>query len=279
VSIEFPEAYILAQQMNKELTGKQPLTCTLQNCTKLQNLGFINTHISDFERLCNKTIKTVICQGTGIQTKFSDALNLLLAPEYGGIILFHKKSDLTPKKFQLKIDFTDQTALTVTLTGMGVIHALLDNELYNSYVYRRDFSQTVSPSAEAFKFDSFSAALLKKNVNLKTALVGRDAVVTGLGNSAFQDILYHAGIHPKRKASKLTKVEHHRLYDAIQLVITQRLKLGGKIQFVDLYNKRGGYKPAMASDMGGQLCSICGAVVVTLNFGGGHCCICPGCQK
>ena len=34
-------------------------------------------------------------------------------------------------------------------------------------------------------------------------LVGKDALVVGLSNSAFQDIIYRAGLHPKRKASSL----------------------------------------------------------------------------
>jgi formamidopyrimidine-DNA glycosylase len=279
LSVEFPEAHILSQQMDRELTGKQVTVYTLQHYTKLQNLGFINMYLSDFERLCSRTVETVISRGNVIQVKFSDAMNLILAPEYGGIILFHKKEHPISEKFHLKLGFTDQTALTVTLTGMGIIHALADSELSHSYVYQRDFSQTASPMDENFTLDSFSKALLGKNVNLKTMLVGKDAVVTGLGNSTFQDVTYRAGIHPKRKASELTEAQRRKLYDAIRLVIEQRLQLGGKIQFIDFYGRRGGYEPAMGSGMAGKICKVCGAEVVKLNLSGGQCCICPGCQK
>ena len=279
MSVEFAEALLLAQQMNRELTSKKVAACKLANCTKFQTLGFISPYLSDFERLCNQTIETVISKGNVIRVKFSDAQNLLIAPEYGGIILFHKKDGSIPEKFHLKLDFTDQTARTVLLTGMGIIHALADNELNQSYLYRRDFSQTPSPIDKNFTLTGFSEALLDKNVNLKTALVGKDAIIVGLGNCAFQDVIYRAGIHPKQKASELTKAEQQKLYDAIASLTEQRLNLGGKTQFINLYGQHGKYAPVMHSAMAGKLCGVCGTEVIKLSLGGGHCCICPCCQK
>jgi len=265
--------------MNRELTSKKVAACKLANCTKFQTLGFISPYLSDFERLCSQTIETVISKGNVIRVKFSNAQNLLIAPEYGGIILFHKKDNPLPEKFHLKLDFTDQTALTVLLTGMGIIHALADNELNQSYLYRRDFSQTPSPIDKNFTLTGFSEALLDKNVNLKTTLVGKDAIIVGLGNCAFQDVIYRAGIHPKQKASELTKAEQQKLYDAIASLTEQRLNLGGKTQFINLYGQHGKYEPVMHSAMAGKLCGVCGTEVIKLSLGGGHCCICPCCQK
>ncbi|MDR0471898.1 MAG: hypothetical protein LBH79_09305 [Nitrososphaerota archaeon] len=279
MSVEFAEAHLLSQQMNSELTDKKVAACKLANCTKFQSMGFISPYLSNFERLCGRTVEAVICRGNVVRVKFSDAQNLLLAPEYGGIILFHKKDSPIPEKFHLKLDFTDQTALTVLLTGMGIIHALADNELNQSYLYRRDFSQTPSPIDKNFTLDSFSEALLGKTVNLKTALVGKDAIIAGLGNCAFQDVIYRAGIHPKQKASELTKAEQQQLYDAIVSLTEQRLNLGGKTQFIDLYGQHGKYEPVMYSAMAGKLCGVCGTEIIKLSLGGGHCCICPSCQK
>ena len=206
-------------------------------------------------------------------------MNLLLAPEYGGKILFHAKSSVTPEKFHLKLRFADDTALTVTLSGMGVIRALKDDELEQSYVYRRDFSATASPvDDEEFTFERFSEDLAGKNVNIKGVLVGKNAVIVGLSNSAFQDIIYRAKIHPKRKASELTEKQRHALYDAIKLMIRERIRLGGKNQFTDLYGKQGAYTPAMGPNMKGKSCGTCGAKVEKLSLGGGQIYYCPTCQ-
>jgi len=226
--VELPEAYILAKQMNTALTGKQVAACNLQNSAKYKQVGFINRYLSDFERLCSCNIESVISRGNTIHLKFDKEINLLLAPEYGGIILFHPKGNVIPLEFHLRLNFTDESALTVRLTGMGVIQAISNAEISNSYVYRRDFSARASPVEENFTFKQFSESLTGRDVNLKALLVGKDAAVVGLGNTAFQDILYRAGIHPKRKASELNAAEQRALFRAIQLVVAQRIKLGGK---------------------------------------------------
>lgn len=193
--------------MNKELAGKTVAACELQNCTNYQRLGFVNTYLSDFDKLIGQKVASVVSRGNTIKMQLQGGMNLLLAPEYGGIIRIHPNPKGTPKKYTLKLCFTDQTALTVTLTGMGIIHALTDTELSGSYVYRRDFSGTASPTEPTFTPEQFSRSLEGKNVNLKTALVGKDAVIVGLGNAAFMDILYRAHLHPKRKATELTPLE------------------------------------------------------------------------
>jgi formamidopyrimidine-DNA glycosylase len=279
LSVELPEAHILAAQMDMDLHGKVVASCQLVNCTNYQHLGFINTYLSDFDRLLNHKIESVVARGNTIRVKLDDNMNIILAPEYGGIILIHPKGTAIPKKYTLKLDFTDQSVLTVTLKGMGIIHASTDEELAGSYVYRRDFSATASPLEAEFTFERFQTDLARKNVNLKTALVGKDAVVVGLGNASFQDIIYRAALNPKRKTRELTVPEQKNLFKAVNAVVQERITLGGKEQFLDLYGKPGAYVAAMGPNMKGQPCGRCGSSIVKISFGGGQVYLCPNCQK
>jgi formamidopyrimidine-DNA glycosylase len=279
VSIELPEAQILAEQMNKELRGKQIANCQLQDYQKLQKMGFINKDISAFAWLTGGKVESVVSRGNIIRAKLDNGMNLILAPEYGGRILYHTKESIVPAKFHLKLCFSDNTTLTVALTGMGIIQALKDDELESSYVYRRDFSQVASPTDDKeFTLERFAKELTYKNVNIKSAIVGKDAVVVGLSNSAFQDAIYRAKIHPKRKASDLTESENHVLYNAVRLVIQERIQSGGKKQFIDLYGNQGSYTPAMGPNMKEQACPTCGTKVQKLSLGGGQIYYCPKCQ-
>jgi formamidopyrimidine-DNA glycosylase len=279
MSIELPESHILAKQMNKELRGKQIGFCQLQDYQKLQRIGFINKNLSDFDRIAGGRIESVVSRGNVIRVKLDNSMNLLLAPEYGGRILYHMKESIVPAKFNLKLGFSDNTTLTVVLTGMGVIQALKDDELEHSYVYRRDFSHVASSTDDReFTLERFSKELTDKNVNIKSALVGKDAVVVGLSNSAFQDIIYRARIHPKRKASGLIESEKRALYNAITLVVQERIQSGGKNQFIDLYGKQGSYTPAMGPNMKKQACPTCGTKVEKISLGGGQTYYCPKCQ-
>jgi len=279
MSVELPEAQILSRQMSEKLSGKRVKSFRLQNYQKLQKLGFLNKDIRAFDRLVNRKIESITSRGNVIRVKLDLGVNLILAPEYGGRILFHMSESLVPKKFHLKLDFDDGTFLTVALTGMGVIQTLKDDELEQSYAYRRDFSEVTSPLDESkFTFERFSELLSKKNVNTKAVLVGKDAVIVGLSNSAFQDILYRAKIHPKRKAFELSEGKKHRLYDAIRLVIRERIRMGGKNQFLDLYGMQGRYTPAMGPNMNGKICQACGSSIEKLSLGGGQVYFCPKCQ-
>lgn len=243
------------------------------------NIGFFNIYLSDYNRLCDRTIESVVSRGNTIQVKLDRKMNLLLAPEYGGIILFHSKCSIAPSRYNFKLSFTDKTSLTVRLTGMGMVKANTDEELEQSYLYKRDFSDVASPIEDDFTFERFSKELSGRNVNLKTLIVGKDAVLVGLGNAAFQDSLYRAGIHPKRKASELNPKERQAFFKAIKYVVQQRINLGGKTQFVDFYGKKGGYIPAMGSNMRDKNCTKCGTAVEKLSLGGGQVYFCVNCQK
>ncbi|MCJ7722435.1 hypothetical protein MUO98_08555 [Candidatus Bathyarchaeota archaeon] len=87
------------------------------------------------------------------------------------------------------------------------------------------------------------------NKMLKTVLVGEDAILVCISNSTFQDIVYQARLHPKRKASELNTEEKQSLHDAIRFVLKERIRLEGKDQFRDLYGKQGDYLPAMGPNM------------------------------
>ena len=279
MSIELPEAYILATQMDRELKGKQIATIELKNYRNLQKLGCINRNLADYDRLIGGKIESVISRGLLILVKIGGARNLLLAPEYGGRIHYHPKDSAFPNKFHLKLGFSDASALTVALTGLGGIQALGDDELCRSYVYKRDFSAVPSPLSEKeFVFERFADGLAAKNANIKSAIVGKEALVVGLSNSAFQDIIFRAKIHPKRKASSLQDKEKIAIYQAMKGLVADRIGAGGKNLFFDLYGKQGAYVPLMGPNLKSQTCTVCGVPVDVVSLGGGQVFFCPNCQ-
>jgi formamidopyrimidine-DNA glycosylase len=279
MSIELPEACILAGQMNRELHGKLIKNYCLKDYERLQKIGFINKDVRSFDQLLNRRIESVISRGNSILVKLDSNLNLILSPEYGGEIFYHQPGSALPDKFHLRIDFSDKSALTVRLTSMGGFRVLKDDELINSYVIKRDFNpRVVSPIDEDFTLKRFSELLKKNNNALKTVLVGKDAVVVGLSNSAFQDIIYRAKLHPKRKASELNTHEQKALFDAVKFLLKERIRLNGKDQFLDLYQKRGLYVPAMGPNMRKCNCTSCGTPIEELSLGGGKVFVCPNCQ-
>jgi formamidopyrimidine-DNA glycosylase len=100
----------------------------------------------------------------------------------------------------------------------------------------------------------------------------------GISNAIFQDVIYRARIHPKRKASSLSEEELRKLYDAIRYVVDERLKRGGKAEFQDIHGVEGRYIAAMGPNMKDSQCPRRGTTIQKIAHGGGHVYICPSCQ-
>ncbi|MFX0030515.1 MAG: hypothetical protein ACFE8B_14990 [Candidatus Hermodarchaeota archaeon] len=278
MSIELPEAYILAKQMSKELIGKQIESYSLENYERLQKIGFLNNNIKDFDLLLNCKIMSIISRGNLIRVALDREVNLLLGPEYGGIVSYHEDKKSLSGKFHLQINFTDKTMLTVRLKGMGLIYTLRDSELEHSYLYKRDFSDVLSPLEENFTANHFSELVKGLNRGIKSILVGKEAILVGISNSAFQDVIYRAKLYPKVKGSSLSDQQRKKLFESIKTVVNERIKLGGKFQFIDLYGKKGQYIPAMGPNMKAATCVDCDSVIEKLSVGGGQVYYCPHCQ-
>ncbi|MFX0182215.1 MAG: DNA-formamidopyrimidine glycosylase family protein [Candidatus Hodarchaeota archaeon] len=279
MSIELPEALILATQMKEVLVGKQLESYHLQNYKRMQKVGFLNKNIQDFDQLLNRQIISVTARGNAIRVELDNNMNLLIAPEYGGEVLYHTDKSKISKKYHLKIHFNDNSSLTVRIKSMGCILALKDEELADSYMFKRDFLRGISPIEDEFTYERFSKKINSLNKNLKGILVGKEAILVGVSNSAFQDIIYRAKLFPKKKGSELNIDETKALFDAINTLIEERMELGGKNLFIDLYAKKGKYIPAMGPNMKGKTCPECRMEIAKMSFGGGQIYLCPRCQK
>ncbi|MFX0080589.1 MAG: DNA-formamidopyrimidine glycosylase family protein [Candidatus Hodarchaeota archaeon] len=279
MSIELPEAYILTEQMNQELIGKQIKSYDLYDYERLQKIGFLNKNIKEFDLLIKCKITSIITRGNLIRVILDNDVNLLISPEYGGRVIYHRDNKPLPDKFHLKIEFTDNTILTVRLTGMGLIYIAKNSDLEHSYLYKRDFSDVLSPLDDNFTSTHFSKLLDTMKRGIKSILVGKDAMLVGLSNSAFQDIIYRAKLYPKIKGSDLDEHQKRALFDSVKTVVNERIRLGGKYQFVDLFGNKGQYIPAMGPNMKGKTCSDCGSDIEKLSVGGGQVYYCPQCQE
>lgn len=279
MSIELPEIEILSRQMNDALPSKTVENILVDNYEKLQKISFFNKDLTLYEDLVGCKIESIAGRGTVIRIKLSKSMNLLLAPEMGGEIRYHRSADTLPRKLHFKTVFKDGSILTVSLKGYGLIYSSADATLKDIYSYKRDVLEGVSPLEDSYTQEYVLNALQEKDKNLKTLMVGKEAIIVGYGNAGFQEIAYKAGIHPKRKSSTLSKAEMISLFKAIRNVTDSRIKKGGKDSFTDLYGVSGTHVPYVGGHLRGKPCPKCGASIERLMFGGGPTYFCPTCQR
>ena len=277
MSIEAPEAHILGRQLDESIRGKLVKQVDVRDYEKMQRVGFIEKDLNSYQRLVGETVDGVSSRGNTILVKHSNEVNLVIGPEYGGklrLLKPGKRSD----KYHLKVSYSDGYILTVRLLSMGMINVVGRNELLLNYLYKRDFTGKLSLFDDDFDISNFTNTVRSQSKNLKTVLVGKDAVVVGISNSTFQDVLYQAKLDPKRRGSELSQEEAERLYESIKNTLNARLKLGGKVGFSDLYGAEGRYEPMMGPNMKNQFCPRCGSKIEQMSLGGGKIYHCPGCQ-
>ncbi len=82
------------------------------------------------------------------------------------------------------------------------------------------------PLGNAFNEDYLVAALKGRNTPIKSALLDQ-RIVSGLGNIYVCEVLFRAGIHPKRKAGRIAGTRVAGLVPIIRTVLEEAIAAGG----------------------------------------------------
>jgi formamidopyrimidine-DNA glycosylase len=275
--IELPEAIVISRQMSAELAGK-----AIAEAVHMQSphkFAFISklTPEEHAAILVGRTLGPTVESGNSIVAEVQDGYRLVFGCG-GERILYHTSPGTLPKKHQLLLRFTDDTYLTVTVQGWGNVFLMTEEE---ALTHRHVGWDRIGALGDAFSLDYFQnlfAALEPEDKRSIKYLVISEPGVWGVGNGYLQDILFHARIHPRRRAVEVGPEERQVLYGAIRRVLQEAVDLGGRDSERDLYNQPGGYTRLMDSRTVGQPCPACGTAIEKISFLGGACYLCPQCQ-
>lgn len=118
-------------------------------------------------------------------------------------------------------------------------------------------------------------------VNIKNFIMNSQ-VVTGVGNIYASEALFLAGIHPKRRADRISIARYEKLVDAIKQVLEKAIQQGGTTlkDFVREDGQPGYFKQLLnVYDRAGDDCLVCGQPVkqITLNQRSTY--YCSQCQR
>jgi formamidopyrimidine-DNA glycosylase len=138
-----------------------------------------------------------------------------------------------------------------------------------------------TPVDSQFTRDYFSNLIDQLNQAGKRSvksLLTQDQLIPGLGNAIAQDILFTARLHPRHPLADLSPQQQDELFTAIIDTVRSVTDAGGRNDETDLFGKPGGYQRIMDSRAADKPCLRCGSVVVKMQYLGGACYCCPGCQ-
>jgi len=139
------------------------------------------------------------------------------------------------------------------------------------------------PLEPCFTVSEFYRILQESKVNIKSFLMNQKNIA-GIGNIYANEILFHAGVNPLRKANSLRKDEVKRIYLQTKNILLKAISSGGTTMidesYLDLSGNRGEYgKEIMVYGKKTGICPICGQPLEVIRIENRSTFLCSKCQK
>ncbi len=137
------------------------------------------------------------------------------------------------------------------------------------------------PLGEGFGVQYLRETLSHRRAQIKSLLLDQE-VVAGIGNIYADEILYDAGLHPRRKANTLTDGEWEALYGAILKNLSAGIEHRGTTfgLYRDVLGRKGHHQDHLRVFLrASKPCPGCGGKVVKERVGGRATFLCPRCQR
>jgi formamidopyrimidine-DNA glycosylase len=153
------------------------------------------------------------------------------------------------------------------IPGRTLTHPLLD---------------TLGPEPLGPEFTASYLSRVSRNRSLSVKeFVMNSHIVVGVGNIYASESLFHAGIHPKRVAGRISLARYGRLVDAIKQTLARAICAGGSSlrDYVQADGELGNFQVnAFVYDRAGLPCRVCGTPIRTIRQGQRATYYCPSCQ-
>ena len=262
---EYPEIFVFARDMRKELAGK-----TITGVEVLQP-KCLNVPVEAFQTaLSGAEIRDVMPRGKWLQVETTRGW-LLLGLGMGGEILLTSRESL-PEKYRLIFDLDDGGCLAINFWWFGYAHYVTD-------LAEHRMTAQLGPNVLDLSLDEFRALLRGRRGGIKSFLLNQKRIA-GIGNVYVQDPLFKAGIHPLRRIDTLSDEDVTALWRAIRETLQESIDHGGSAWELNLYGQKGGWGEEflVVGYREGKPCPRCGTEVVKVKTGSTSSYVCLVCQ-
>lgn len=268
---ELPDAVVLAHSMDEALRDKVIAGVEI-NQPKCLNLS-----PEDFSaQITGRRLEGFRQRGKWVLGELDDGSTLALNLGMGGEMILHQPDETPdPDHERVVLRFTDGTQLWIHHWWFGHVHLMPPNKLDE---HPQIGALGPEPLDGTFTVEKLAEMLQGRRGRVKNYLLDQK-FIAGIGNLYIQDILWHARLHPMRKANTIDEAGIERLYEAIRLVLSEGIRWGGGPGEQDVYGNEGQYaKHFQVGYQTGEPCPACGTTVEEVKVGQTTSYICPQCQ-
>jgi formamidopyrimidine-DNA glycosylase len=274
---ELPEVHTIVEQLKTEIVGKKidDIEVRLSKIVK-----------GPIDEVIGETIKVVERRAKLIRIRLDGTSIVVHLKMTGQLFYLEKGKDKTltgegENKFTHVIfHFSDASKLLFNdIRQFGYVKVLPNEEV--DRIVKENYGP--EPLEKDFTADSLEEILKKRGGMQMKALLLDQSVIAGIGNLYSDEVLYLAGIHPKRKAKEVSRPEVKVLFDAIREVLLTAIRYKGTSMdtYLQTTGERGTYGDhRFVYRKIGQPCpKKDGGIIEALKFGGRTAHFCPVHQK
>lgn len=273
--IELPEARTIAKNLRKEIIGKK-IVDVLGNFTDHKFTFYYDDPNNYKELLINKKVTKINDRNYYVEIELEDCI--VLFRDGANIRYYDNRSDF-PEKSKLLLEFNDGSFINVTTSMYSFISAFKKNEDINNKYYDLELNGVGALDKE-FTMEYFKQLIDDKTNKLSIkAFLATEQRILGIGNGVVQDIMFNAGLYPKRKINTLNNEELEKLYFSVVTTLEEMVKLGGRDTEKNIYGENGKYRTVLSNISYKKGCPCCHEVIKKEQFLGGSIYYCPNCQK
>ena len=227
-------------------------------------------------RLVGQSVIVVGRRGKWLVIGLSSDESILIHLRMSGQLILGSECRLTKRHLRVLFTLDDGRRLSfVDQRKFGRLHLTDDpTEVLGSL--------GPEPLSDAFTADRFTEMLSHRRGRIKPLLLNQ-RFLAGLGNIYVDESLWHARIHPLRRADALLPGETSRLHQSIQFVLRAAISRGGTTLPDAVYRQTDGRAGEFALDLcaygrEGEPCLRCGSPIARIRVAqrGTH--YCPLCQ-
>ncbi len=274
---ELPEVEIISRSLNTLVTSRKILRAQLLR----QRLAPDSTPASFARNLSGATINFVHRRGKHILFDLDNGKTLIVHLRMSGRFSLLELEDENPKFTHAIFHLDDQRRLVFDdQRHFGLMKIAKTSELHEAKELKK---LAPEPFSEEFTVEYLTTVIKSSNRVLKEFLLDQTKV-TGVGNIYASEAMFAAGVHPAKRAGKLSKLAVSRLYTSIRAVLLEAISYADSLE-IDPRNLEGNYFSAndnsswFVYDREGEPCRRCKTPITRLKQGGRSTYYCRRCQR
>ena len=272
---ELPEVETIKRDLEQKIIGLMIEKVWIFDDRVIKNLG-----TEEFvEKIVGCRIQDVLRRSKAIILSLSNKAYLVIQPKMTGHLIYGDKLRKTPSHKETKVAFRLSNGRYLNYQDLRLFGWLIYTDDLDKLKYIRTAGP--EPLSDDFSIEWLRENLKKRKVAIKTLLMNQK-FLAGIGNIYASEILFAAGIIPKKSSKKLTLKEIQSLHWSTKEVLNEAIRWRGTSirNYRDIQGKKGQFiNRIKVYGRENQACYVCRKPIQRIVQSGRSTFFCKKCQS